>query len=177
MTADQLSSVELPPASDRQGDPGHDQALELATGAKLLADRALGFTYAQLAQRHGYADASGARQALLRALKRHEADNAQHLRAIENERYELDQAALRAIIGSGAPAAHRIRAVDARTRAAARHARLNGLDAPVQVAISAGVQADLADALAELGEVVLGSVVDVTDELAELSEGADDGEA
>lgn len=163
-----LTQVPLPPATDRRGVPGHDQALERATGAKLLADRSFGFTYEQMAQRHGYADGSGARQALLRALDRHEADKANHLRHIENERYELDQATLRAIIADPeATPAMRIRAIDARTRAAARHARLNGLDAPVQVQLSAGIQAELHDALTELGEqlgVVPGEVLNYADE-------------
>lgn len=159
----------LPPAEELQGDPGHDQALTLARAAALMRDRANSLTYAEMAERHGYADPSGARQALLRALERREADNARHLRTIENDRYELDQRALRAIIvDPQATAATRIRAIDARTRSAARHARLNGLDAPVQVAISAGVAADLADALAEVEQVIMGEY-EVTDE--ELLEG------
>lgn len=159
----------LPPASAAQGNPGHDDALERSRGAMLLRDRALGFTYDELAQRHGYSEGSNARQALLRALDRHEALNAAQLRMVENERYELDQRRLRAIIGSDTTTDRvRIQAIDARTRSAARHARMNGLDAPVQVALSAGVEADLADALAELADVledvVPGEVVQVQDE-------------
>lgn len=167
--------VELPPASGSQGGRP-DLGAELLRGTQLIRDKAVGLTYAQLAEKHGYADASGARHAFLRAMARHEAENAAHLRAVENERYELDQAELRAIImDRRQAAATRIKAIDARTRAAARFARLNGLDAPVQVAISAGVQAELADALVELSEVVLGEVVDVSDELlARLAEGTED---
>ena len=159
MTAADLEPTP-PSARDRQGQPGHDQATDLLVGAALLRDRAAGMTYEQLAAAHGYAWSSGARQALLRALDRHEAENASQLRAIEHHAYLADQRFLRTIISDpNQGTANRLKAVEARTRSAARYARLFGLDAPVQVAISAGVQAELADALAELGEVVLGQVV------------------
>lgn len=159
----------LPPAGDLRGVPGHDEALDTMRGLALVRDKALGLTYDQMAARHGYRQGSGARQALLRALDRHEAADVRHLRAIENARYELDQRALRTIIADPtAEPALRIRAIDARTRSAARHARLNGLDAPIQVAVSSGAQAQLADALAELEQVVTevigGDVLAVSDE-------------
>lgn len=164
MTAEPVTTgVDLPPASDAQG--GADMALDRARATELLRDRAFGLTYEQLAERHGYADGSGARQALLRALDRHEAGNVRHLRAIENERYEMDQRDLRAVIADRTlPPTTRIRAIDARTRSAARHARLNGLDAPVQVQISAGARADMDDALSALRETVQGYVLAVSDE-------------
>lgn len=158
----------LPPAGSIQGDPGHDQSLRLARAAALMRDRALGFTYEELAQRHGYADGSGARQALLRALEARVSENAAHLRAIENDRYELDQRRLRLIIGDpDAKPRDVIAAISVRTNAAARHARLNGLDAPVQVAISAGVASDLSDALVEIETLVLGEAEVIEDELLE----------
>lgn len=157
MTTDQVSDAlaALPPASELRGDPGHDQAMDRMRGVALMKDKALGFTYTEMAQRHGYNDHSAVRQALLRALDRHEADSAATLRAVENERYELDQRALRLLIADTTLSADkRIRAIDARTRSAARHARLNGMDAPVQVQLSAGIQAELSDALEELAEVM-----------------------
>ena len=155
----------LPPASARRGDPGHDQAAERASAIRLLTLRAGGLTYEQIAAETGYADASGARQALLRALDRHEAENAAELRTVENLRLDTDERALRAIISDrDLPPAVRIRAIDTRTRLSARRARMNGLDAPVQVAISAGVQADLEDALAEIHDLVFGEVTAVHDE-------------
>lgn len=154
------TDVELPPASEAQGQPGHDQATDLLRGNVLIRDRAAGMTYEQLANAHGYATPSGARQALLRALDRHEAEGAAQLRAIEHHAYLADQRVLRTIIADpNTPTSTRLRAIDTRTRSAARYARLMGLDAPVQVQISAGVQAELADALAELGEVIQGEVV------------------
>lgn len=155
----------LPAASTAQGGRT-DVALDVARGAAMLKDKALGFTYDEIAARHGYSDRSAARQALLRVLDRYTSEKATHLRAIENERYEMDQRALRLIIGDASKSdGTRIKAIDARTRAAARHARLNGLDAPLQVALSAGVAADLADALAEAESVLVrGEVLDSHDE-------------
>lgn len=165
---DDAIEASLSPASEMQGSPGHDDAMEAARAAALLRDRALGLTYDEIAERHQYSHRSNARQALLRALDARVADNAAHLRAIENERYEMDQRVIRAIIADPqSPPATRLRAIDTRTRSAARHARLNGLDAPLQVALSAGVEADLMDALAEAEAIfheVTGEVVSRSDE-------------
>lgn len=152
----------LPPARQAQGDPGHDQAGEYLRGIKLIRLRRARLTYAQIAAEMGYYDASAARQALLRALDRHEADDARTLRILENHALDADESTLRGIIGNTqASAAERIRAVDARTRLSARRSRLNGLDAPIQVAISAGVEADLADALTDLAAILAETGVDV----------------
>lgn len=165
--ADELDAAiaALPPASEDHGPAGHDTARGLARAAALLHDRALGFTYDEMAERHGYSDKAAARNALIRALETRVSENALHLRTIENERYELDQRALRLIIGDASKAdGTRIRAIDARTRAAARHSRLNGIDAPVQVQISAGVEQELRAALDHAREVLLGEVTAVHDE-------------
>lgn len=157
------------PASEAHGNPGHDTADQVARGARLVRLRAQRLTYAQIAEEEGYADAASARNALMRALKRHEAENVTELRALENLGLDTDERALRAIISDrGVKAEHRIAAVNARTRVSARRARLNGLDAPLQVQVSAGVAAELADALAEaealFTEVVPGMVLAVHDE-------------
>ncbi|UQS95215.1 hypothetical protein Pam4_72 [Pseudanabaena phage Pam4] len=163
MTVDALP--DLPPASARQGVPGHDQAGERANAVRLLTLRTQGLTYEQIAEQTGYADASGARHALLRALARHEAENVSELRAIENMRLDADERTLRAIIADRASTPEqRMRAVDARTRLSARRARLNGLDAPVAVSLSPGVQAELESVLAEVEDLVLGEVSDVRDD-------------
>lgn len=167
--------ADLPPASTAHGDP--DRADTVARGARLLQLRSAGMTYEQIAREEGYSDKSSARQALLRALDRHEAENVVELRTLENMRLDSDERVLRAIISdTTAPAATRLRAIDTRTRLSARRARMNGLDAPVAVTISAGVEAALEDALRDLDEVlreqlgdavVPGEVSDVTDERME----------
>jgi hypothetical protein len=145
----------VPPASERQGNAGHDSASERATAIRLLTLRSMRMTYAQIADEMGYSDASGARQALMRALDRHEAENAAQLRTLENLALDRDERALAAIIGDTTKPGHeRIRAIDARTRLSARRSRLNGLDAPLQVQLSAGVQAELTDALGEVGDLL-----------------------
>ena len=159
----------LPPASAAQGEPGHDTPMELARGARLLQLRAARMTYQQIAQEMGYSDKSTARQALLRALDRHEAENVRELRTLENLALDDDERVLRTIIADrNLTPERRIRAIDARTRLSARRSRLNGLDAPVQVALSAGVAADLEDALAEAEAVfVRGEVLASEDERLE----------
>lgn len=178
MTLDPADLPPVPPASARQGDPGHDHATERQVAIRLLTLRTAGMTYTQIAQEMGYADASGARQALLRALDRHEAENAAELRAIENMRLDSDERVLRSIItDTNAAPRDRIAAINSRTRVSARRSRMNGLDAPVQVAISAGVQAELQDALSELGEtvgLVLGA--DGVYRVPETPDGADDAD-
>lgn len=149
------AEADLPPAGDLQGDHGHDTATVYARGARLLRLRTMRLTYAQIAESEGYADPASARNALIRALDRHEVENAGELRQIENMALDSDERVLRGVISDPAqPLTARLRAIDTRTRLSARRSRLNGLDAPVQVAISAGVQADLHDALAELDSVV-----------------------
>ena len=146
----------LPPASEARGVPGHDSATELARGARLLRLRAARMTYEQIAAEMGYADKAAARNALIRALQRHEAENVTELRTLENLALDADERVLRGIIQDPqAPPAARIKAVDSRVRLSARRSRLNGLDAPIQVALSAGVAADLQDALAEAEAVLV----------------------
>lgn len=148
---------ELPPASESRGVPGHNAALDRIRGTAMIEDYAFGLTYEQLAEKHGYSDRGSARGALLRALDRHEAEAARHLRVVENARYELDQRVLRAVIADrDKPTLERIRAIEARTRSSARNARLNGLDAPQQLVVSSGAVAQVTDALAALEELVLG---------------------
>lgn len=159
----------LPPASEAQGNAGHDAALELARGARLLRLRAARMTYEQIASEMGYADKAAARNALIRALTRHEAENVTELRTLENLALDDDERTLRGIIADrDAPSTLRIKAIDSRTRLSARRSRLNGLDAPIQVALSAGVAADLDDALAEAEAVLVrGEVLASSDERLE----------
>lgn len=159
----------LPPASEARGQHGHDTATELARGARLLRLRAARLSYDQIAAELGYSDRGAARNALVRALQRHEAENVTELRALENLALDDDERVLRTIIADRdlAPAL-RLKAVDSRTRLSARRSRLNGLDAPIQVALSAGVAADLADALAEAEAVLVrGEVLHREDERME----------
>ena len=162
---DDLIAVAGGDATERVGIPGHDAAKERATGVRLLTLRAQGLSYEAIALETGYSDASGARNALLRALDRHEVERADDLRAVENARYDASERALRMILAragkpNGPKDADVIRAVDSLTRLSARRARLNGLDRPVQVEVSTGAAARVADALAQVTNVVQGMVVE-----------------
>lgn len=155
---------ELPPAGADQGNPGHDMARAHARRTQAVRLRMQGATYEQIAETAGYSDRSAARQAVVRALARYEVESVTELRTLENARLDADELALRTIIADPqAPAAHRIAAVNARTRLSGRRASLNGLDAPMQLQISSGAAARLQDVLANAEQVVLGLVESSTD--------------
>lgn len=167
--ADLAAALEdRPPASTRRGVPGHDTADERSNAIRILTLRATRMTYAQIATTLGYADQASARNALMRALDRHEAENVQQLRTLENLALDADELRLSALAADTAlKAGDRIRAIDAKTRLRARRARLNGLDAPMRVEVSASIREELHAALTELEEAasaVQGEVLDVTDE-------------
>src|SRR5512143_3246262 len=137
----------VPPTPERQGDPGHDSVYERIVGIELVRLRADGLTYDQIAERAGYSDRSTARQAVLRVLDRHEVENVGQLRKLENLAHDAHVAVCRAISDNDSlPPEVRLKAIDTRTRPAARHARLNGLDAPQQIAVTSITQIELAQA-------------------------------
>lgn len=151
-----------PPASTGHGDTDLSRAAARRTRAVRL--RIAGATYEQIARECGYIDRSSARKAVVRALERLEVESVTELRTLENARLDADEVVLRRLIAdSTQPATTRIRAIDSRLRLSAARRRLNGLDAPLQVQISAGVAADLDDALAEAAAVI-GEVLGVTEE-------------
>lgn len=160
---------DLPPATNDQGNAGHDLARAAARRAQAVRLRLAGATYQQIAEAAGYSHKAAARNAVMRALTKVEAESVSELRVLENARLDADEMVLRTILQDAqAPARTKIAAVDARLRLSARRSRLNGLDAPVQVAISAGVAADLDDALAEAEAVfVEGVVLESSDERLE----------
>lgn len=149
----------LPPAGELVGDNGHDTAITLARGARVVRLRAMGATYAQIAASEGYTDPATARNAVVRTLRAHQAEAVQDLRVLENERLDIALATVIPLLTHAEPTV-RLKAVDSLVRVSKRRADMNGLDAPKQVTISAGVQADLERALAELTDVVMGEVVE-----------------
>lgn len=173
--AEQVDAIleETPPASESQGHS--DVAAASARRARAVRLRIGGATYEQIAQVCGYTDKSSAARSVKRALEEIEAESVGELRRIENLALQRDEVILRGIIDdTSVKAETRIRALDSRLRLSQRRARLNGLDAPIAVALSAGVAADLADALTEAEEVlrdfVAGEVLDVHDDPAERQE-------
>lgn len=152
-----LDTIDTADATGTQGD--NDLSRAAARRIRAVRLRIDGATYDQIARICGYSDKKAAWDAVHRALARTEVENVTELRQIENMRLDSDERVLRAIIAdSGAKPETRIRAIDSRLRLSARRGRLNGTDAPVQVALSAGVASDLADAIREAEEVLTGFV-------------------
>jgi hypothetical protein len=151
------------------GDTNGARVLDRAQQA-LEAYRVHG-TWDKAAEVAGYTNRGSAYRAAMVLLSRRVDVTASLLREEANARHAQKLAMLEDVIYDlDRPLPDRLRAVDAHTKAEARHARLNGLDAPLQVALSAGVSADLDDALAEaeeLFQVVAGEVTARTDEPAE----------
>ena len=160
------------PASAMQGNPGHDEAGHLDRVRRIARYRRLGLTYDQIAQQMGYSSKSAPRQLLLRWLQSEPAENVNELRLLENERLDLGLQAVLPLVTmpiEGTPGLPenartidprvKLRAVDSLVRLSARRSRLNGLDAPLQVAISTGATAELDDALALLESAVQRMVI------------------
>lgn len=142
-----------------------DSARVLDRAVKALEAYQEGKTWDEAATAAGYTNRGTAYRSVMRLLGKRADAAAATLRAEANERHGAKIAMLEDIMFDlEQPEMVRLRAADAHTRAEARHARLNGMDAPVQVALSAGVSAALHDALADLEQVVQGDVTAVTDE-------------
>jgi hypothetical protein len=95
--------------------------------AEVVKLRRGGMTWDLIAQRTGFADPSGARQAYMRAASRVVRDDIEQIRQVEEDRLDLAQAAIWGDVMAG-----NIQAVNALVRIMERRARLLGLDRPVQ---------------------------------------------
>lgn len=129
-------------------------------------------TWEKAAEVAGYTNRGSAYRAAMKLLGRRVDSTAAELRAEANARTAERLAMLHDLATDLDKSDEvRLRAHAELTRLEARHARLNGLDAPLQVALSAGVAAELDDALAEaeafLGETVAGVVTSSRDEPTE----------
>lgn len=114
----------------------------------------------------GYTNRGTAYAAVMRSLGREVSESVATLRAEANARHASKIAVLEDVIYDlEQPLDRRLRALDVHTRAEARHAALNGLNAPVQIALSVGAAAMMADALSELETIVMGSVTARSDDL------------
>lgn len=138
-------------------DGDRDQARFLSRVEYATRLRIRRLPWAEVARRAGYADKGAACTAVLGYMRRRADESAAELR--EQESAALDYAA-----GLLTDRLHEPRVQDTWLRNRARYAALNGLNAPVQVALSSGAQAAMLDALAELDSLVMGSVTGVSDE-------------
>ena len=90
--------------------------------------RRAGASYQQIADRLGYSDYQSAFRSVQNLLKKMTSESVEELRAVENERLDTMQIAVwnDAVKGDD-------RAINTVIRISERRARLNGLDAPVQL--------------------------------------------
>lgn len=136
-------------------DGDHDQARVVARVAEAAALKLQGLTWAQVAEQTQYASAGSAYSAVMPWLRRQAEETITDLRDLTNARLERVMVALypKAISGD-------LKAAAEYRRYLADFRRHNGLDAPLQVQISSGVEARLADVLADASKVVLGLVTE-----------------
>lgn len=166
-----ILNADMPPASAMVGVPGHDQSMDAARKIRMLQARIAGATYEQIAEAEGYADRTGARNTIIRAMREHASESVQELRELENSRLDRAQAAIWPFIVAPhnpeapgyVPPEVRMQAVTTFVRLSKRRADMNGLDAPKQVQVSAGVMSELEQAFGQLRLIVTGEAEDVTE--------------
>lgn len=112
----------------------------------------------------GYTNRGSAYRAAMKLLSRRTDATIAELRKEANERHAQKIAMLEGVIYDlDATLGDRLRAVAEHTRAEARHARFNGLDAPMQVQVSSGAVNRLQDVLADATATVMGLVTESRD--------------
>lgn len=126
-----------------------------------------GASYEAIGERLGIAPQS-VRALISRNLERADNRLVEEMRAIENARLDRAQAAIWKRVLDG-----ELDAVRTYLQISARRAKMNGLDAPQRIALSANVRVEMEQALDELKHVVLGEVVD--DDGEQLVEREDEG--
>lgn len=143
-------------------DGDRDQARVTTRIAVAASLKLQSLSWQEVADRTGYSSRGAAYSAVMPFLRRVRDENISDLREQESARLDRSAAAIWAKVLQGDA-----RAQDTWLRNRQAFRRLHGLDAPVQVAISMGVQAEVEDALAELEEylaarrlTVPGEVVD-----------------
>jgi len=112
-----------------------------------------GLSLSQIAPRLGIT-VRGVEELLSRSLTSRTSRSAEKYRVLENARLDRAQAAIWPKVLEGDT-----KAVDTFLRISQRRARLNGLDAPLDISVSVNVRHEMQAALAELERVVLGQVI------------------
>lgn len=148
-----LALVPDPPEGDQHDRLARQPSEQERRSIEALSYRMAGLSYDQIAERMGL-DSGMAKHLVERNLTRARNSLAEPMRELENSRLDRLQAAFWSDALKGDPVAARM-VMDI----SARRARMNGLDAPKQIALSANVRMEMQLALAQLREVVLGEVV------------------
>lgn len=106
---------------------------------KVLELRRGGLTFDLIAERLGYAHASGAHKAYMNACKRIVYEDVTEMRKSELDRLDIAQAAIWADVINGEDAQDRARAVLALMKIMERRAKLCGLDAPIKSQVEVNI--------------------------------------
>ena len=106
---------------------------------KVLELRRGGLTFDLIAERVGYANASGAHKAYLSACRRIVVEDVEAIRNAEIDRLDIAQAAIWGDLVNGADAQDRARAVLALMKIMERRARLLGLDMPTKSQVEVNI--------------------------------------
>jgi hypothetical protein len=151
-----------PTPQDLEDAPIHgdrDGARVLTRIEAAAADRLMGMTWEQVARRNGYASRGAVCGSVLAYLRRQTNETIGALRDQETARLDRAAAALWPKVLQGDA-----RAQDTWLRNRASFRALHGLNAPLQVTLSSGAQAALADALGDAEAIVMGLVTARSDE-------------
>jgi transposase len=119
-----------------------------------LSLKLAGVSTAQIAERMGI-QPDTVRKLIARTLRTAENRAVEQMRTIENARLDRAQAAIWSQVLAGD-----VRAVIAFLQISARRAKLNGLDSPTKIDISADVRSEMERALADLERVVLAGEIE-----------------
>lgn len=106
---------------------------------KVLELRRGGLTFDLIAERVGYANASGAHKAYQSACRRIVVEDVEAIRNAEIDRLDIAQAAIWADVVNGADAQTRARAILALMKIMERRARLLGLDMPTKSQVEVNI--------------------------------------
>ena len=106
---------------------------------KVLEYRRGGLTFDLIAERLGYANASGAHKAYQSACRRIVVEDVVAIRNAEIDRLDIAQAAIWGDVVNGADAQERARAILALIKIMERRARLLGLDVPVKSQVEVNI--------------------------------------
>jgi len=160
---------EISEAADGAVDRSASASKEMREARRIeaMSLKLAGASYEAIGERLGIAPQS-VRALIARNLERADNRLVEEMRAIENARLDRAQAAIWKRVLDG-----ELDAVRTYLQISARRAKMNGLDAPQRIALSANVRVEMEQALNELKHVVLGEVVD--DDGEQLVEREDEG--
>lgn len=151
--AEQAQSLPESESGDRSAREQRNAARRIEAMSLLLA----GLSYDQIGERLGIT-ADSAHELIARNLERANNRAVEELRLVENARLDRAQAAIWGQVLQGD-----LKAVDTFLRISSRRSKLNGLDAPQKIALSANVRVEMEQALTDL-RVILGETVDDDDD-------------